>query len=79
MVVCVLIITLKEKLTRRQREVYWRRVSIMNSILLEKQGWLALLAYYAIQYYLHVLSFRGAFFVVAEVGCHVDEELECRI
>ena len=22
------------------------------------------------------LSFRSAFFVVAEVGCHVDEELE---
>ena len=78
--VCVLIITtLKEKLPRRRREVHWRRVSIMNSFLFEKQKWFALLAHCTIRYYLHVLSFRGAFFVVAEVGRHVDEELECRI
>ena len=80
MVVCVLIITtLKEKLSRRRREVYRQRVSVVFFFLFKKQVGVRVVV--GLLYNVILPSrfkIRGAFFV-AKVGCHVDEEFECRI
>ena len=73
--VILIITTLKEKLSRRRREVYRQRVSVI--FLFQKQVGVGVVVG---SLYNTILpshfKIRGAFFV-AKVGCHVDEEFEC--
>ena len=76
--VILIITTLKEKLSRRRREVYRQRVSVIFSFSQKQVGVRVVVGLLYNTILPSHYKIRGAFFV-AKVGCHVDEEFECRI